>query len=112
VKRLAKLLDEDPARLVVIFYNQSEIKYQQGLPIPKKCVMTQNKILYSNLSASSARGCYRHHVPAVCDEVNQRGEFLTAYAMDSGDTALDEMLSGYLAATTGYKESVMYKVAA
>jgi glycine dehydrogenase subunit 1 len=25
-------------------------------------------------------GCYDHHVPAVCDEVNSRGEFLTAYA--------------------------------
>ena len=25
-------------------------------------------------------GCYRHFVPAVCDEINARGEFLTAYA--------------------------------
>ncbi|MFF2956931.1 aminomethyl-transferring glycine dehydrogenase subunit GcvPA [Kitasatospora sp. NPDC057965] len=25
-------------------------------------------------------GCYPHYVPAVCDEVNGRGEFLTAYA--------------------------------
>jgi glycine dehydrogenase subunit 1 len=25
-------------------------------------------------------GCYRHQVPAVCDEINSRGEFLTAYA--------------------------------
>jgi glycine dehydrogenase subunit 1 len=25
-------------------------------------------------------GCYNHHVPAVCDEVNSRSEFLTAYA--------------------------------
>jgi len=25
-------------------------------------------------------GCYEHHVPAVCDEINGRGEFLTAYA--------------------------------
>jgi glycine dehydrogenase subunit 1 len=25
-------------------------------------------------------GCGRHHVPAVCDEVNSRSEFLTAYA--------------------------------
>jgi glycine dehydrogenase subunit 1 len=25
-------------------------------------------------------GCYQHHVPAVCDEVNARSEFLTAYA--------------------------------
>jgi glycine dehydrogenase subunit 1 len=25
-------------------------------------------------------GCYGHHVPAVCDEINGRAEFLTAYA--------------------------------
>jgi len=25
-------------------------------------------------------GSYNHHVPAVCDEINSRGEFLTAYA--------------------------------
>ncbi|MGB9668850.1 MAG: aminomethyl-transferring glycine dehydrogenase subunit GcvPA [Anaerolineales bacterium] len=25
-------------------------------------------------------GCYNHHVPAICDEINGRGEFLTAYA--------------------------------
>ncbi|MBE3037252.1 MAG: ATP-NAD kinase family protein [Chloroflexi bacterium] len=31
---------------------------------------------------------------------------------DTGDRAVDEMLSGYLAVVTGYKESVMYKVMA
>jgi len=25
-------------------------------------------------------GCWQHYVPAVCDEINQRSEFLTAYA--------------------------------
>ena len=25
-------------------------------------------------------GCWQHHVPAVCDEINKRSEFLTAYA--------------------------------
>ncbi|MCJ7722725.1 MAG: aminomethyl-transferring glycine dehydrogenase subunit GcvPA, partial [Anaerolineales bacterium] len=25
-------------------------------------------------------GCWQHQVPAVCDEINSRGEFLTAYA--------------------------------
>ncbi|MGC9372275.1 MAG: aminomethyl-transferring glycine dehydrogenase subunit GcvPA [Thermovirgaceae bacterium] len=25
-------------------------------------------------------GCWQHHVPAVCDEINRRSEFLTAYA--------------------------------
>ena len=31
-------------------------------------------------------GCYRHQVPAICDELNMRGEFLTAYC---GDTYSD-----------------------
>lgn len=31
-------------------------------------------------------GCYRHQVPAICDELNSRGEFLTAYC---GDTYSD-----------------------
>ena len=30
-------------------------------------------------------GCYQHYVPAICDEVNQRGEFLTAYAGEPYD---------------------------
>jgi glycine dehydrogenase subunit 1 len=30
-------------------------------------------------------GCYQHHVPAVCDEVNGRAEFLTAYAGEPYD---------------------------
>lgn len=30
-------------------------------------------------------GCYQHHVPAVCDEINGRGEFLTAYAGEPYD---------------------------
>ncbi len=30
-------------------------------------------------------GCYQHQVPAVCDEVNGRGEFLTAYAGEPYD---------------------------
>ena len=31
-------------------------------------------------------GCYRHHVPALCDEIANRAEFLTAYC---GDTYSD-----------------------
>ena len=30
-------------------------------------------------------GCYQHYVPAICDEINQRGEFLTAYAGEPYD---------------------------
>ena len=30
-------------------------------------------------------GCYNHYVPAVCDEINRRSEFLTAYAGEPYD---------------------------
>jgi glycine dehydrogenase subunit 1 len=44
-----------------------------------------NQILAKNISTDDAvsflgSGCYRHYVPAVCDEVNSRNEFLTAYS--------------------------------
>ncbi len=44
-------------------------------------------LLERNLSTRQAisflgAGCYDHQVPAVCDEINSRAEFLTAYAGD------------------------------
>lgn len=30
-------------------------------------------------------GCYQHHVPSICDEINGRSEFLTAYAGEPTD---------------------------
>ena len=43
------------------------------------------RLLGSNTPVTQAlsflgSGCYPHHVPAVCDEINHRAEFLTAYA--------------------------------
>ena len=42
-------------------------------------------ILARNLSCSEnlsflGGGCWQHYVPAICDEINHRSEFLTAYA--------------------------------
>lgn len=42
-------------------------------------LLGQNTSARERLSFLGA-GCYQHHVPAVCDEINSRGEFLTAYA--------------------------------
>jgi len=44
-----------------------------------------NGILYKNRSCEEnisflGGGCWPHYVPAICDEINQRSEFLTAYA--------------------------------
>jgi glycine dehydrogenase subunit 1 len=49
-----------------------------------------NSLLAKNRTAGEyvsflGAGCYQHHVPAVCDEINQRGEFLTAYAGEPYD---------------------------
>jgi glycine dehydrogenase subunit 1 len=47
-------------------------------------ILAKNKTCQEHLNFLGA-GCWQHHVPAVCDEVNQRGEFLTAYAGEPYD---------------------------
>jgi glycine dehydrogenase subunit 1 len=47
-------------------------------------LLAQNRTADECLSFLGA-GCYQHHVPAVCDEVNRRSEFLTAYAGEPYD---------------------------
>ena len=42
-------------------------------------ILAQNRTVRENLSFLGG-GCAQHHVPAVCDEINGRAEFLTAYA--------------------------------
>ncbi|MFQ5820230.1 MAG: aminomethyl-transferring glycine dehydrogenase subunit GcvPA [Candidatus Heimdallarchaeota archaeon] len=47
-------------------------------------ILSNNKSCQEYLNFLGA-GCYQHFVPAVCDEVNSRGEFLTAYAGEPYD---------------------------
>jgi glycine dehydrogenase subunit 1 len=47
-------------------------------------LLARNKTAGENLSFLGA-GCWQHYVPAICDEVNRRGEFLTAYAGEPYD---------------------------
>jgi len=47
-------------------------------------ILAKNKTAREYLSFLGA-GCWQHYVPAVCDEVNRRGEFLTAYAGEPYD---------------------------
>jgi glycine dehydrogenase subunit 1 len=42
-------------------------------------ILSRNASCDDHLSFLGA-GCYQHYVPAVCDEINSRSEFLTAYA--------------------------------
>ncbi len=42
-------------------------------------VLSKNKTCKEFISFLGG-GCWQHYVPAICDEINQRSEFLTAYA--------------------------------
>jgi len=42
-------------------------------------LLAKNKTCQENLSFLGG-DCWQHYVPAICDEINQRSEFLTAYA--------------------------------
>jgi glycine dehydrogenase subunit 1 len=44
-------------------------------------LLARNRSTREALSFLGA-GAYQHHVPALCDEINSRGEFLTGYAGD------------------------------
>lgn len=62
-------------------------------PIPGEHALRRHMedLLRRNVSCAEAdsflgAGCYDHYVPAVCDEINTRAEFLTAYC---GDTYSD-----------------------
>lgn len=47
-----------------------------------EAILTKNKTSSEMLSFLGA-GCWPHYVPAVCDEINSRSEFLTAYTGDA-----------------------------
>ncbi|MBO3803020.1 MAG: aminomethyl-transferring glycine dehydrogenase subunit GcvPA [Candidatus Brockarchaeota archaeon] len=47
-------------------------------------ILSKNKTCREYLNFLGA-GCWQHYVPSVCDEINQRGEFLTAYAGEPYD---------------------------
>jgi glycine dehydrogenase subunit 1 len=52
---------------------------EQALKRHVEIILSKNKTCEENINFLGA-GCWQHHVPAICDEINQRSEFLTAYA--------------------------------
>lgn len=58
---------------------------EQELSKHMNSVLAEDSTCEENISFLGA-GCYDHYVPAICDEINGRSEFLTAY---SGDTYVD-----------------------
>lgn len=58
---------------------------EQELSRHMNAILAEDSTCEENISFLGA-GCYDHYVPAICDEINGRSEFLTAY---SGDTYAD-----------------------
>lgn len=68
-----------------------ELKLDRPLQLPEPCrsefelrrhvttLLEKNKSTSEYLSFLGS-GCYQHYVPAVCDEINSRNEFLTSYS--------------------------------
>lgn len=78
---IADLYAEIPARLRV----QGRLNLPEALRSETELVRHVEGLLNKNTSTREmlsflGAGCYQHQTPAVCDEINARGEFLTAYA--------------------------------
>lgn len=95
-----QLLDELGIKAVSDIYESiipDELLYKERLNLPEPILSEYELkkhvagILNRNISTEEyasflGAGCYKHQIPAVCDEINTRGEFLTAYC---GDTYSD-----------------------
>lgn len=68
-----------PLELPEAFTSEMQLKKHM------ESILAKDSTCAENISFLGA-GCYDHYVPAVCDEINGRSEFLTAY---SGDTYAD-----------------------
>lgn len=76
-----ELLEAIPEKLRL----RRELNVPQGFRSEFELDRHLQTVLANNSPASDAvsflgSGCYPHYVPAICDEINTRGEFLTAYA--------------------------------
>jgi glycine dehydrogenase subunit 1 len=88
-----KMLREIGVRSVVELYADipERLRFSGRMNLPEPLVSESalkrhvERILSRNRSCAEALsflggGCWPHYVPAVCDEINRRSEFLTAYA--------------------------------
>ena len=93
-----RMLEEVGADSVDEFYEDvpEELRLREDMNLPEpflseyglrrhvEGILSKNKTCKEYLNFLGA-GCWQHYVPAICDEVNQRGEFLTAYAGEPYD---------------------------
>jgi glycine dehydrogenase subunit 1 len=90
-----ELLKATGAASVEDFYTEipDSLRLKRPLDLPKpllsevELLRHVEGLLEKNISTRQylsflGAGCCQHQVPAVCDEINSRGEFLTAYAGD------------------------------
>ncbi len=93
-----KMLSAVSAESVECFYADipKYLRMQRPLDMPEPFLSEYElkqhvqKLLNKNRSTEECLsflggGCYQHHVPSICDEINQRSEFLTAYAGEPYD---------------------------
>lgn len=93
-----KMLDEVGAKSIEDFYadipENLRLESKLDLPEPYTSEFELKRHVGSTLAKNTTAaeftsflgaGCYQHHVPAICDEINQRSEFLTAYAGEPYD---------------------------
>jgi glycine dehydrogenase subunit 1 len=94
----AQMLEAVGAQAVDEFFEDvpEKLRFRERMDLPAPLLSEYalkrhvNGLLSRNRTAGEyvsflGAGCYQHHVPAVCDEINQRGEFLTAYAGEPYD---------------------------
>jgi glycine dehydrogenase subunit 1 len=92
----ARMLEEVGAADVMDLYAEipERLKFRGKLNLPEpildECSIRRHMegLLNRNKNCSQyldflGAGCAQHYVPAVCDEINGRGEFLTAYVGES-----------------------------
>lgn len=86
VESIEELYSDIPAELRVknLLDLPPPFAAEQDLRKHVKGLMAKNKSCADYVSFLGA-GCYRHYVPAICDEINQRSEFLTAYGGEQYD---------------------------
>lgn len=91
----AKMLQEVGAANIMDLYEEipAHLKYGHELNLPRPLLdeyslrrhverlLDTNKHCKDHVNFLGA-GCAQHFIPALCDEIAGRGEFLTAYAMD------------------------------
>ncbi len=94
----ARMLEAVGAKSIDEFYANipAELRMTRPLDLPEpftseyalrrhvEGLLAKNKPTNRNLSFLGA-GCWPHYVPSICDEVNGRSEFLTAYAGEPYD---------------------------